>query len=345
MITFSLCMIVKNEESNLEKCLNCLKDLMDEMIIVDTGSTDNTKQIAKSYGASVYDFEWVDDFSKARNYAFSKAKGDYIYSADADEIIDKANIEEFKKLKIALSEPSEDLPIDIVQMYYCGQTIGKEKSVYNFDRELRPKLFRRIRNFVWENPIHEQIRTNPVIFDSEIEIIHNQSENHAKRDLAIFRKAIDRGDIISSKLLDFYVRELYMAGSQEDLKKAGDFMISVTESENSSIDDIRKASIILARCARLSGDIQSLMKFAIKEVSSGCSSEICCELGDYYMDNDDPLEASLWYYNAAFEQKPVLDIHTATDRALNSMSKCYKILGNDELADHYKEMAIHLETK
>lgn len=339
MITFSLCMIVKNEEENLGKCIGCLKDLMDEIIIVDTGSTDKTKEIARSFGANIYDFEWIDDFAAARNYAFSKATCDYIYSADADEVIDEDNIKELARIKEALGNLEPDQMIDIVQMYYCGQTKGKEKSVYNFDKELRPKLFRRLRTFIWENPIHEQVRTDPIIFDSEIEIQHMQSENHASRDLAIFRKAIDSGAVISSKLLDFYARELYMAGTDKDLKAAEEFMIAVTESDTASVEDIRKASIILAKSARISGDTGKIMKFALKDVSSGCASEMCCELGDYYLDNNDPSEASLWFYNAAYEQTPMLDIHTGGDRPLLSLSKCYKLLGNQEMSDEYARKA------
>ena len=73
MITISLCMIVKNEEKVLARCLDSLEGLMDEIIIVDTGSTDRTKEIAAGYTDKIYDFEWVDDFSAARNFSFSKA--------------------------------------------------------------------------------------------------------------------------------------------------------------------------------------------------------------------------------------------------------------------------------
>ena len=87
MITISLCMIVKNEEKILERCLDSVADLVDEIVIADTGSTDATKEIARRYTEKVYDFPWIDDFSAARNFVFSKATQEYIYSADADEVL------------------------------------------------------------------------------------------------------------------------------------------------------------------------------------------------------------------------------------------------------------------
>ena len=84
MISISMCMIVKNEQDILARCLDSYAGTYDELIIVDTGSTDNTKEIAAHYTDKIYDFEWINDFSAARNFAFSKATKEYIYSADAD---------------------------------------------------------------------------------------------------------------------------------------------------------------------------------------------------------------------------------------------------------------------
>ena len=151
MITISLCMIVKNEERVLKRCLDSVRDLVDEIIIVDTGSTDATKRIAAGYTDKIYDLTWNDDFSAARNFAFSKATKEYIYSADADEVLSEENRRRFRLLKETL------LPeIEIVQMKYGNQL--QNGTVYNFDEEYRPKLFRRQRSFVWEEPIHETVR-------------------------------------------------------------------------------------------------------------------------------------------------------------------------------------------
>ena len=85
--TLSLCMIVKNEEDVIGRCLKCVKDIFDEIIVVDTGSDDKTTEIVKKYTNNLYYFKWIEDFAAARNYAFSKATKDYIMWLDADDII------------------------------------------------------------------------------------------------------------------------------------------------------------------------------------------------------------------------------------------------------------------
>ncbi len=147
-MTISVCMIVKNEEAQLAACLDSLVPIADEIIVVDTGSADGTKAIAARYTDRIYDFPWIDDFAAARNFAFSKATMEYIYTADADEVIDEANIALFRRVKALLPPETE-----IVQMHYLN--LGEQNTVYNAKRELRPKLFRRLRTFEWINPIHD----------------------------------------------------------------------------------------------------------------------------------------------------------------------------------------------
>lgn len=96
--TLSLCMIVKNEEPFLDDCLNSVRGVVDEIVVVDTGSTDNTIQIARAHGARVLHFEWCDDFARARNVALDAASGDWILVLDADEEIDPQTKKELRKL-------------------------------------------------------------------------------------------------------------------------------------------------------------------------------------------------------------------------------------------------------
>jgi len=97
-LPISLCMIIKNEEAFLNISLKSVADLgiFDEIVVVDTGSTDNSVAIAKSYNAKVFEFEWVNDFAAARNFAAEKATNDWILQMDADEEIDYADARELK---------------------------------------------------------------------------------------------------------------------------------------------------------------------------------------------------------------------------------------------------------
>jgi hypothetical protein len=96
--TLALCMIVKNEEDNIRRALESVKPVVDEMIVVDTGSTDRTKDIAKEMGAKVYDFVWTDSFADARNFALSKATSKWILILDADEVISPDDHDKLREL-------------------------------------------------------------------------------------------------------------------------------------------------------------------------------------------------------------------------------------------------------
>ena len=90
-------MIVRDEETNLPTCLESVRGLFDEIVVLDTGSKDRTVEIARSFGARVFDFVWVDDFGAARNAALARAKGDYAFWLDADDLIEppeRAKLEE-----------------------------------------------------------------------------------------------------------------------------------------------------------------------------------------------------------------------------------------------------------
>lgn len=316
---FSLCMIVKNEEAVLEECLESLKELMDEMIIVDTGSTDRTREIAAKYTEDIYDYTWQNDFAAARNFAFSKATGDYIYSADADEYIDQLNRVKFKAMKRVLMPE-----VEIVQMIYVTEQINHPTE--NFVKDLRPKLFKRLREFNWIEPIHETVSLNPVIFDSDIEIQHKPQGDHSKRDFAVFEQLIEEKGTLSDRLLKMYLRELYKAGTEKSLFRARDYLEKMLElAENEKKESLaRQITAVLLKDYRLEDNALAILKVSLREEVTVPSAEICMELGYYFMKKDEYKEASKWFYNAAFETESEIDIASSGTAALFALALSYR---------------------
>ena len=332
MITISLCMIVKNEEAVLARCLDSVADLVDELIIVDTGSTDATREIAGQYTDKVYEFEWIDDFSAARNYSISKATMEYIYVADADEVLDENNRQKFVQVKQAL------LPeIDVVQMKYGNQL--EFGTTYNFDEEYRPKLYKRLRPLYFVDPIHETAQLDPIIYDSDIIIQHLPLESHAKRDFSVFQKTIKQGIRLSKKLHNMYARELFIAGEKTDFLEACSFFMDSLEDEKRDIEEIKESSCVVARAARLNNDIPLFFKNCLKNIATTPCSEICYELGGYYYELQDYKEAIIWYYNAAYESESLLNINYSGSLPLLRLGDCYEQMGNGLQAEEYRRMA------
>lgn len=333
MITISLCMIVKNEEAVLKRCLDSIYDLVDEIIIVDTGSTDRTKEVAEQYTDKIYDFAWVNDFSAARNYSFSKATKEYIYAADADEVLDEANRGLFLDLKENMSRD-----IEIVQMLYCNQLAYN--TTYNFDEEYRPKLYKRLRTFTWTEPIHEGVRLEPVIYDSDIRILHMPAGSHGERDFKTFQSLVKKGVRLSKKLHGMYARELYIAGRDEDFLEAERFFEKSIMDPSRSPEEIKEAACILTKAGRIKGNVHQILKYASKNLVMDAPSELCFELGEYYFSQGDFDEAVIWFYNAAYETVSILNIHYSRELPVKRLAECYEALGNEEQAGKYREIIL-----
>lgn len=332
MISISVCMIVKNEEAVLAQCLDSLAGIADEVVVADTGSTDSTPEIARKYTDRVYAFEWHNDFSEARNFAFSKATKDYIYSADADEVIDGENRKKFQLLKQTLSPETE-----LVEMRYANQL--QFNTNYNFDVEPRPKLFRRLRSFRWTEPVHETVDLSLHIFESDIVITHRPSKLHAKRDFLIFQEAVQKGPL-SSRLHRMYAKELFFAGENEDFLAAYPYFERTLHEETRSLDDIRVSQCVAARCARQQGDFASLFKAALKNVIGGAPcAEVCCELGKHFQSSGDYEEAATWFYTAAFGAESELDLRASGVLPLRGLADCYEAMGFPEKAGTYRDKA------
>lgn len=152
MIRLSQCMIVKNEEENIGKALSWGKDAVWEQIVVDTGSTDRTVELAKAMGAKVFSFSWIDDFSAAKNFAISKAGGDWIAFLDADEVF--APGDEEKIIKILEQAEASGKKIDAVwvsllDLNDLGEVSGSLST---------PRIFRNLPGLEYYGRVHEYLR-------------------------------------------------------------------------------------------------------------------------------------------------------------------------------------------
>ena len=165
----SLCMIVRNEAENLADCVGPVKDLFDQIVIVDTGSTDNTREIAASLGAEVHEFPWVDDFSAARNTSLQHATGDWIFWLDADDRIDATN----RTRLAALFDSLRDEP----KAYNFSCVLLNEHSADAPQIVTHARLFRRDPRITWRRRVHEENLT-PIcelkheIVWTDVEITH-----------------------------------------------------------------------------------------------------------------------------------------------------------------------------
>jgi len=164
--SLSVCMIVKNEELNLAKCLMSVKPIADEIIVIDTGSSDKTKVLASALGAKVFDFPWTNDFSEARNYSLSKASGDWILVLDADEVVSPLDHEKLKK--VIKNAVGKRVAYTMITRNYTNQpgsknwtanegTYFSEEAGKGWVPSPKVRLFANDKRVNFVNPVHELV--------------------------------------------------------------------------------------------------------------------------------------------------------------------------------------------
>jgi tetratricopeptide (TPR) repeat protein len=162
----SLCMIVKDEEANLARCLASVKPIVDEMIVVDTGSIDRTRDIAEFFGARVYDYKWSDDFADARNFSLSKAIGKWILIMDADEVISSKDYAKF--CSIVRWRPKKSIAYSLTTRNYCtlANSVGwmpndgkyhREEASIGWVPSAKVRLFYGKDRIWFEGAVHEMV--------------------------------------------------------------------------------------------------------------------------------------------------------------------------------------------
>ncbi len=291
MITVSLCMIVKNEEEILARCLDTAKDLVDEINIVDTGSTDRTKEIAAQYTDRIYDFEWTYSFAEARNESFKYATMDYIFYLDADDVILEEDQARFKKLKEVL-DPS----VDSVSMYYDAGTdeFGNVTLKYR-----RHRLLKREKNFKWAGDCHQYLNVHGNIINSNISITHKKIRHAVGRTISIYENKIKRGDVFSARDYFYYGNELRENGHYE---KAIESYNNNLSTDKGWVEDKIFACIFKADCYRYLNDTGNELSSLFQSFNyKAPRAEACCRIGYSFQRKKHYKTAAFWYELAALQ--------------------------------------------
>lgn len=335
MITLSLCMIVKNEEDVLGRCLDCVKSFADEIIIVDTGSTDRTKEIAAQYTDKIYDFEWINDFSAARNFSFSKATKDYVMWLDADDVIDKKNRRALKELKHTL-----DPQVDMVLMKYDVAFDEHNNPTFSYYRE---RIFKRSMNYRWISEIHEVIEARGKLLYSPIAVYHKKVRpNEPGRNLKIFQQMLQNGKQLDPRQQYYYARELYYNGLYDE---AIDQFHHFLQDGKGWVENNISACQNLANCYNRTGkETEALDALFRSFLYDAPRAEVCCEIGKHFLERNNYATAIFWYQLAL--QRPMReenggfvlkDCYGFTP--LIQLCVCYDRLGDHEKAMEYNEKA------
>lgn len=162
--TLTVCMIVKNEEEHLAKCLKSVQPIADEIIVVDTGSSDRTKDLARVYGAKVHDFEWTNDFAEARNFSLSLASGKWILVLDADEVV--SSVDHHALVDIVRKKGHKRVAYSFTTRNYINNVsikgwqandgrYGKEEAGTGWHPSIKVRLFPNDGRIRFEGHVHE----------------------------------------------------------------------------------------------------------------------------------------------------------------------------------------------
>ena len=334
-MTLSVCIIVKDEALVIGRCLDCVKKFADEIIVVDTGSTDDTKAIASKYTDKIYDFEWVFDFAKARNFSFSKATCDLVMWLDADDVVLQEDIEKINALKKIAN------PADVYMLKYVLAQDESGQITHMFYRE---RIFLRSKNFVWVGAIHEYVASFGRVEKPDIKIYHKKEKvTDPARNLKIYQKMIKNGVKFTARDQFFYARELYFLGRyKQAIKSLRRFLLY----DDAWVVNKVQACIDMASCYDLLGEPQkALDSLFLSFHFAPPPSEVTYKIGDIFARLNRVDEAIYWleramegpldYESGAFVEKDDHDFNPA-------LRLCYLqfVKGNVEKAYEY-----HLLTK
>jgi glycosyltransferase involved in cell wall biosynthesis len=331
ILKLSLAMIVLNTEATIGKCLESVKDVVDEIVIVDTGSTDKTIEIVSKYTNKIFHFKWINDFSAARNYSFDQCTGDFILWLDGDDYVLPEDVEKIKKLDYS------DKEIIICNYEYAHDEFGK--SICTVPRE---RIVKRSLGLRWEEPIHEYLPLKFHTFNSDISVHHNKQHGTSERNLELLEKIVSSQEIPSSRNL-YYLGKEYLEFNRPD--DAIKYLKLFVAREDAFWEDVYQAHYRLALCYMSKDDT----KFKEHIYESLKIEEQWAEpyylMGLFYMNKSNWRKAIHWF-ELCLNVKRGKDLLTTFQPdystwlpALN-LCVCYNSIGDLEKAREFNKLAL-----
>ena len=325
MISLTLCMIVRNEEAVLERILKPVAEIMDTILIADTGSSDRTKAIAKQYTCQVFDFPWCDDFSAARNFLVEKVRTDYWMWLDADDILDEKNLKKLKLLKASL-----DKKTDVVMMDYAAGFDTDGNVTFSYYRE---RILKTSGNFRWSGRVHEAVTPAGNIFYSDIEIRHQKCRpGDLNRNLRIYEKMLTENEKLEPRHQLYYGRELFY---HQKYQKAADVLEDFLSEPDGWTENRIDACMVLGQCYEQIGKkAAALAAFLYSLTMDVPRAELCCEIGRLFLEKE-------WYRQAAYWYGQALTAPAQKKNGGFFMAECHGFVPYMQLCVCYDRMGCH----
>lgn len=355
---FSICLITKNEEKNIKHCLESFKDADCELVVVDTGSTDNTKAVAHLYTEKVYDFPWCDDFSAAKNFAVEKSSFPYVMIIDSDEILEFAD---WKKL-----DESFALYPDRVGRI-CRKNILGQKGAEGENQEWINRIYAK-EKFCFKGKIHEQIvsaNEKPYkTYQAPIVIRHvgymlseEERKQKAKRNIALLQQELERLEDANVKKslpeeqiqeeLPYVLYQLgksyYMAG---DYKAACDYFVRGTSFDlNPKLEYVIDMVETYGYALLNSNQAEDALSFENIYEEFGSSADFQFLMGLIYMNNERFADA-VGEFQKAVKQSACKCAGANSYLAYYNMGVIFECLGETEnAADCYQKSGDYIPAK
>ncbi len=295
MTTVSLCLIVRDEAHTLPTCLGSVRDLVDECIVMDTGSTDATAAVAREYGAAVYHTPWADSFAAARSAAFQQATGDWIWWLDADDVLLPDDRERFRGLRHTL----EGTDANRVSMRYHYAFDDAGQPILDF-RVVR--MVRRQAGWRWVGRVHEYLEAPDPEWASDVIVTHRRTHPAGERNLRIYDLMRQQGEPFTRRDQLYYANELAQHGRPAE---AVPLYRLVAGDPTVWVDDRFWACLSLAEIDAARGNRLESRRALYDTFELGPPrAEVCCHLGYDAVEREAWAEARAWYAAALALERP-----------------------------------------